>query len=215
MRFLALIEYSAVIVGIIAVIAGKFFALSKGFHLGVFLIGAGIALGGFESIVTRRMGFRTSEESYEAYAGAPAMIVGLMALLIGTGFIATAYLLADGLWYSTVHYLTRRPAPVLIAAGLLLIGIGVLMMLNPRGRRGLPWTLLVRVPRTLLGLVLVAGGLAGIGLGAWEWREPLAFNRFIRSLPQKLDRLHWVDSAKSRPRELTPPPAPASPRQTH
>lgn len=194
MRFLALIEYSAVIVGLVAVIAGRFFALAKGVHLGVFLIGAGIALGGLESVATRRMGFRASDDSYQAYAGTPAMIVGLMALLIGTGVIAAAYLLADGRWYSTVQYLTRRPAPVLVAAGLLLLGIGVLMMLNPRGRRGLLWTLLVRVPRSLLGLALIVGGLAGIGLGVWEWREPLAFNRFIKSLPQKLDRLHRVES---------------------
>ena len=193
MRFLALIEYSAVIVGIVAVLAGQFFALPKGFHLGVFLIGAGILFGGFESMLTRRMGFRVSDDTWEAYAGVPVMIVGLMALLAGTAIIATAYVLADGLWHSTVNHLTRRPAPLLIAAGLLLIGIGILMMLNPRGRRGLPWTLLVRVPRSLLGLVLVVGGLAGIGLGAWEWREPLAFDRFVRSLPQKLDRLRWAD----------------------
>ena len=56
------------------------------------------------------------------------------------------------------------------------------------GRRGLAWTLLVRIPRSLLGFVLVAGGLAGIGLGAWEWREPQAFDRFVRNLPQELDR---------------------------
>lgn len=216
MRFLALIEYSAVIVGIIAVIAGRFFALAKGFHLGVFLIGTGIALGGLESIVTRRMGFRASDDSYQIYAGTPAMIVGLMALLIGTGVIAAAYVLSDGRWYSTVQYLTRRPAPVLIAAGLLLIGIGVLMMLNPRGCRGLLWTFLVRVPRSLLGLALVAGGLAGVGLGVWEWREPLAFDHFIRSLPQKFDRLHRVELAlpaivADRPRPAVGEPAIRSP----
>ncbi len=187
MRLLAFIEFTAVIIGIIGVIAGQYFALPKGFHLGVFLIGAGIALGGLESVLTRRMCFRASDNAYEDYAGAPAMIVGLMALLIGTGVIATAYLLSDGLWTSSVHYLTRRPVLVLIAAGLLLIGLGALMMLNPRGRRSLAWTLLVRVPRSLLGFILVAGGLAGIGLGAWEWLEPLAFDRFVRSLPQQLD----------------------------
>jgi hypothetical protein len=191
MRFLAFIEFTAVIIGIIAVIAGQFFGLSKGFHLGIFLIGAGIALGGFESVWTRRMCFRTSEEQYETYAGTPAMIVGLMALLIGLGIVASAYLLADGLWYSTVHYLTRRPAPVLIAAGLLLIGVGVLMMLNPRGRRGAAWTFLVRVPRSLLGFILVVGGLAGIGLGVWEWLQPSAFDRFTRSLPQPFDWRAW------------------------
>ena len=161
--------------------------------MGVFLIGAGILLGGLESIVTRRMEFRISDDSFEAYAGAPAVIAGLMALLVGTAVIAAAYVLADGRLHSTVNLLTRRPAPVLIAAGLLVIGIGVLMMLNPQGRSGLAWTLLVRVPRSLLGFVLVTGELAGIGLGAWEWREPLAYDRFVSSLPQKLDCLGRTD----------------------
>lgn len=189
MRLIAFVEYAAVVVGIIAVIAGRFFALPKGFDLGVFLIGAGIALGGIEALLTQRMCFRPSEDAYEDYAGAPAVIVGLMALLIGAGVIGAAYLLADGLWASTVSHLMRRPAPLLAAAGLLLIGIGVLMMLNPRGRVGLAWTVLVRVPRTLLGLVLVVAGLAAIALGVWEWLEPHAYDRFVAELPQRIERL--------------------------
>jgi len=185
-RLIAFIEYAAVFVGIVGVIAGQFFALPKGVYLSVFLIGAGIALGGLESIATRRMCFRPSEDAYEAYAGAPALIVGLMVLLVGAAIIAAAYLLADGQWHSSVSQLTRRPAPLLGAAGLLLIGSGVLMMLNPQGRRGWAWTLLVRVPRGLLGLVLVACGLACIGLGVWEWFEPLAYDRFIESVSRRL-----------------------------
>jgi hypothetical protein len=182
-RLIAFIEYAAVIIGVIAVIAGEFFALPRGLHLGVFLIGAGIALGGIEALATRRMCFRASEDAYEAYAGGPALIVGMMALLVGIGVIATAYLLADGQWHATMSHLARRPAPVLVAAGLLLVGVGALMTLNPQGRRGLAWTLLVHLPMSLAGFILVAGGLAGIGLGAWEWLEPLAFDRFVRQLP--------------------------------
>ncbi len=78
MRLLALIEYAAVVIGIIGMIAGRFFALHKGFEFGVFMAGAGIALGGIEALATRRMCFRPSEDAYEAYAGAPAVIVGLM-----------------------------------------------------------------------------------------------------------------------------------------
>lgn len=191
MRFLAFFEYVAVIVGIIAMIAGQFFALPKGFHLGVFLIGGGIALGGFESVWTRRMCFRTSEDQYEAYDGTPAMIVGLMALTIGGVLMASAYLLADGSWYSTTHFLKRRPALVLVVAGLLLIGTGVLMMLNPRGRRGAWHMLLVRIPRGMLGFVLIVGGLTIIGLGVWEWLEPAAFDRFTAGLPRTFDWSAW------------------------
>lgn len=185
MRLIAFIEYAAVVIGVVAIIAGQFFGLPKGFHLGVFMVGAGIALGGIEAVATRRMAFRTSEDAYEAYAGAPAMIVGMMALLLGSGIIAVAYLLADGHWHTTLNYLTRRPAPALIAAGLLLIGSGALMTLNPHGRRGLAWTLLVHVPMSLAGFVVVVAGLVGIGLGVWEWFEPLAFDRFVGKLPRK------------------------------
>ena len=182
MRLIAFTEYAAVIIGLIAVIAGQFFQLPKGVHLGVFLIGAGILLGGLESIVTLQMGFRFSEDAYEAYAGAPALIIGVMTSLVGAGVIAAAYLLADGRWYSALNYLARRPAPVLIAAGVLLSGAGVLMMLNPQGRTGWAWTLLVRVPRWMLGLVVLAAGMAGIGLGVWEWLAPLAFDEFVDKL---------------------------------
>jgi hypothetical protein len=186
-RLIAFTEYAALIIGLIALIAGRFFELPKGVHLGVFLIGAGIALGGLESIVTLRMGFRLSEDAYEDYAGAPALIVGVMALLVGAGLVATAYLLAEGLWYTAANYLTRRPAPVLAAAGALLSGVGLLMMLNPQGRMGLAWTLLVRIPRWLLGFMVVAAGFAGIGLGVWEWLEPLAFDAFVSKLPRNFE----------------------------
>lgn len=191
MRLIAFIEYAAVVIGLIAMIAGKFFGLPDGFNFGVFMAGAGIALGGIEAVLTRRMSFRPSDDAYEAYAGAPAVIVGLMALLAGAAIIASAYLLADGTWHATVNHLARRPAPVLGAAGLLLIGIGVLMMLNPRGRRGWAWKLLVYVPRSLFGLILVAAGAAAIALGAWEWLEPQAFDGFVRKLPRTLDWPSW------------------------
>lgn len=187
MRLIAFTEYAALVIGLIALIAGHFFELPKGVHLGVFLIGAGILLGGLESIVTLQMGFRLSEDAYEDYAGPPALIVGGMALLVGAGLIAAAYLLAEEQWYAALNYLARRPAPVLAAAGVLLSGLGLLMMLNPQGRMGLAWTLLVRVPRWLLGFVVVAAGFAGLGLAVWEWLEPLAFDAFVSRLPRGIE----------------------------
>jgi hypothetical protein len=182
-RLLAFLEWAAVVIGILAILAGRFFDLPKGVTVGVFTLGAGFALAGFESLVTQRMCFRASDDAYETYAGTPALIAGLMALAAGAAILWAGYLLSEGQWHATLNYLARRPAPVLAAAGLFLIAIGVLMMLNPRGRTGWAWRLLIYFPRSLLGLVLVAAGLAGIGLGVWEWLQPQAFDRFMAQLP--------------------------------
>ena len=187
MRLITFLEYCAIFVGIIAMAAAKLFVIPKGFYLGLFLVGAGIALGGLESVVTRRMSFRTLSEAGEDYAGAPAVIWGLMALLVGAAVIASAYLMDAGLWRSTVNYLTRRPGPVLAGLGLVIAGAGALLMFDRSGRRGVWRTLLVRVPKTIVGLVLVVVGLAGVGLGAWEWFDPNAFDRVARSTWERFD----------------------------
>jgi hypothetical protein len=187
MRLLAFLEYCAILVGVIAIAAGRYYALSKGVHLGVFLIGAGVALGGIESIATRRMGFRFTSTRSDAWAGAPALIVGWMALAAGALIIVSAYLMDQGLWHKSVGYLMRRPGALLAGGGLFAIGVGALLMMNPRGRRGVWWTLLVRVPKWTAGLVLVLGGIAGIGLGIWEWYDPRAYARFANEAQKWLD----------------------------
>jgi hypothetical protein len=180
---LGFLEFGALLVGVLAVVAGEFFGLPKGMHLGVFLIGAAFAVGGLESLGTRRMCFRLSEGAGEDYAGTPAIVVGIAALMVGAGVIAGAYLLSDGLWHSTVAHLQRRPGAALAAAGVLAGCAGAFLMMNPSGRIGTAWTLLVRAPRWLLGLALLLAGVAGVGLGAWEWLQPAAFDDFARTLP--------------------------------
>jgi hypothetical protein len=187
MRILAFIEYAAIATGIMAMAAGKFFDLHKGFELGLFLLGAGIALGGIEGIVTQRMGLRSSEEVHEVYAGPPALIVGILLLLAGAATIGAAYLIADGLWSATLAYLKNRPAALLAASGVVFVGFGVLLILNPRGAGGTLWTLFVYVPRALLGVLLVLAGIAAAGLGAWEFLDPRAFDDFVAKLPSLRD----------------------------
>jgi uncharacterized membrane protein YidH (DUF202 family) len=170
-------------------LAGQFFGQAKGFNLGVFMAGAGFGIAGADALITRRMPFRPSDEVYENYANLPALIVGLMVLVVGAAMIGAAYLLDNEQWHATVSYLTRRPAPLLAAAGLFLVGFGVLMLLNPQGRSSWAWRILVYFPRSLVGLVVIAAGLAVIGLGAWEWLEPQGYRAFIKALPQRVDRL--------------------------
>jgi hypothetical protein len=187
MRLTAFLYYTAVVLGIIGIVASQFAGVPRGFfHFGVGLIGVGIGLGGLESVLQRRVAFRVSEDGYQDYDGLPALIVGLMALLVGAAIVAAAYLLAEGRWQATIEALLRRPGALLIAAGFLVGGAGALFLVNPGGRQGLAWTLLVRAPRVLLGLVLLVAGFGGMALGAWEFVQPAAFDRFLRTMPPPL-----------------------------
>lgn len=177
MRLLAFIEYSAIAAGGAAIVAGQGFAKSDAVHLGVFLVGAGIALGGLESVLTRTFGFRFAERAAEKHAGAPAVIFGLMALLVGAAAIGAAYLLADGAWTSTLGSLRRRPGPVYAAAGFLVAGTGLLLIMDMFRREGAVWRLLVGIPESVLGGLLLVAGLGAIGAGVWEWFEPQSFGR--------------------------------------
>jgi hypothetical protein len=181
MRLLTFLEYAAIVIGAVGMAAANYFSIPKGFHLGLFLVGAGIALGGLESIFTGRMSFRFSRTAAESYSGAPALTWGLVALVVGCAVIAAAYLMEQGLWRVTVNYFMRRPGPLLVAAGLVVTGVGALLIFNPLRRR-FWWTLLVRVPKTAAGLVLLFAGFIAIGIGLWEWFHPQAFDRLSRGI---------------------------------
>ncbi|HKU47546.1 MAG TPA: hypothetical protein VJQ58_11725 [Burkholderiales bacterium] len=190
MRLTALLEYAAIAIGIGAMLAGHFFAIRKGFNLGVFLVGAGLVLAALNGLITRRVPLRPSDDPYEDYAGLPAVILALMALMIGAATIGSAYLLDQDQWHATVQSLLRRPAPLLAAGGLILLGVGVLMLLNPRGHHTWTWRLLVYAPRVTIGLPVLAAGVACVVLGAWEWQDPKAYNAFVDKLPQQIRLLY-------------------------
>lgn len=61
MGLLTFLEYAAMVVGAIAILAGQHFALANGVQLGILLIGAGIAVAGIESLYSRHMSLRFSE----------------------------------------------------------------------------------------------------------------------------------------------------------
>lgn len=179
MRFFGFLEYAFVIVGAIGMAAANFFYLPKGFHLGLFTVGAGFALGGLESLATRRMSFRIATHGGEGYDGVPAVIWGVLTLAIGTLLIASAYLMEEGLWRATVNSITRRPGLAMAAGGVLAMAAGVLLMFH-RGRRGAWRTILIRMPKTFLGLVLIVAGALAVVLGAIEWLDAQSYARLVR-----------------------------------
>ncbi len=187
MRLLTFLAYTAFVSGTIGVAASRYFALPKGLHLSIFVVGAGFLIGALDALHNRRMSLRASNEASEVYSGTPSVIWGLMLLIIAAAFIGSAYLLDAGQWHSALSYLKQRPGLLYIAGGLLTMGQGVLFLVNPQGKRVWWKMLLLRVPRVMMGLVFLLGGLAAVLMGVWELFDPRGFARFGQNTFSRLD----------------------------
>lgn len=187
MWILGIIEAAAVLLGLVAVVASQFSAFPRGLPLGVWLIGAGLALGGLESLATGKRCFRLTSGADKLYSSPTTRIFGLMTALAGAILIACAYFLVEGTFQRALDYIARRPGPALVAGGLLAVGAGTLMMISLIGHRLVGWTLILRVPWFLLGFVLVVVGIQLIGLGVWELFAPREFDDFVGDLARRLD----------------------------
>jgi len=187
MRLLTFLEYAAIMVGAIAIYAGQHYVLVKGVHLGILLIGAGLALGGIESLYSRRMSLRFSEDAAEGYSGFPALVWGTMLLLVGAALIGWAYLLDIGLWPRAERLVKQNPAIVYIVAGLFLAGFSVLLFTDTNANRKLWQTLLLRVPRVIVAAIVLVCGIAVIGAGAWKIVDPPGYAKVERQIRVRMD----------------------------
>jgi len=140
------------------------------------------------------MSFRFSTHGGERYAGAPAAIWGIMAFVVGASVIAAAYLMEEGLWQTTTNYLARRPGPLVAGGGLLVACTGMLLMFNRGRSQGLAWKLLVRTPKTMVGMLLALAGAGAIGLGIWEVIQPRAYQRFVLDMGRYIrpEEIRWL-----------------------
>ena len=187
MRFLTFLEYGAILVGAIAIFAGQHFALANGTHLGIFLIGAGLAAAGIESLVSRRMSLRFSEDAAEGYSGFPALVWGTMLLLAGAAFIGYVILLDVALWPRAVRFLKQNPGVVYVIAGLFLAGFSVLLFTDTNANRKLWQTLLLRVPRVIVAVVVLACGIAVTGAGIWQIVDPPGYAQVERQVHARVE----------------------------
>ncbi len=187
MRLLTFLEYTAIVVGAIAILAGRHFALAKGVHLGILLIGAGIAVAGVESLYSRQISLRFSDNA--GYDGFPAVVWGLMLLLVGAALVAYAYLLDTGVWPRALRLLQQNPGIVYIAASLLLLGLSALLFTDPGAQRKWWQTLLLRVPRVIVALVALTCGIAAMASGAWQIADPQGFAQVERQVGARLEKI--------------------------
>jgi hypothetical protein len=172
-RISAFIEYCLLGAGVLGIVAGNIFGL-------------GFALAGLEAIVSRQMSLRFSDYGWDDWMGAPAVIVGLMQLLVGLAVIGSAYALNFELWPRLINFLSARPGPVLFGIGLLLFGAGmVIFIVTDRYGSKLRF-IFVGLPRITVGVLSLVLGIAIMSAGAWEWFHHPSFERFANSTAQKL-----------------------------
>ena len=187
MRLLTFLEYAAILVGAIAIFASQHYALTKGVHLGILVIGAGLAAGGIESLYSRRMSLRFSEDAAEGYSGFPALVWGAMLLFAGVVIAGFAYLLDTGLWPRAEHPLKQNPAIVYCVAGLYLAGFSVLLFTDTNANRKLWQTLLLRVPRVIFAVIVLTCGIALTVAAAWQIVDPAGYAKVERQVRGRME----------------------------
>jgi len=189
LNLLPFVEYCALISGIFVVAAGRRSASERDVVLGMALVGAAFLLAGAAAIVTKRMSFRFYGHVRAGYAGAAALIAGLMQLILGGLALAAAHALATQVWQARLDALLANPWPLLIPLGFLMIGAGLLLMRPSSDRVGPLGTVLYLVPKALTAVAALGAGAAILAGWGWKIYDPQAFRSFLSLLPEEYLKL--------------------------
>src|SRR4029077_830988 len=185
LNLLPFVEYCVLVAGIFFIAQCRRSAVEQDVALGLLLLGVALLLGGLASILTKRMSFRFHRSARTSYAGATAIITGVMQLIVGGLAVATAHALATHVWQAKLDALLTNPWPLLIPLGLLLICAGLLLVRRSSSYVGPLGTVLFIVPKTLIGVAVLCAG-AAIPVGwAWKIYDPQAFLSFVRVFPDE------------------------------
>jgi len=188
-NLLPFVEYCALFAGIFYIANGRQSADEQHVALGTLLVGAALLLGGLASIVTKRLSFRFYRSARTSYAGATALIAGMMQVLGGGLAVAAAYALATHVWQAKLDALVTNPWPLLIPLGLLLIGAGLLLVRRSSSYVGFLGTVLFTLPKTLIGVAVLGAGAAILAGWAWNIYDPQEFLSFLRVVPDEYMKL--------------------------
>jgi ABC-type multidrug transport system fused ATPase/permease subunit len=185
LNLLPFVEYCVLVAGIFFLVEGRRSAAERDVVLGILLVGVALLLAGLASIVTKRMSFRFYRSARTSYAGATALITGMMQVIVGGLAVATAYALATHVWQAKLDALLTNPWPLLIPLGLLLIGAGLLLVRRSSSYVGPLGTVLFILPKTLTGVAVLGAGASILVGWAWKIYDPQAFLSFVRLLPDE------------------------------
>jgi uncharacterized membrane protein YidH (DUF202 family) len=188
LRLLTFLEYAAILAGAIGLLASTQFDGLKDSLLGVYLIGAGLALAGAEALYSREMSLLFTGETAPRHSGFPAIVWGLMLLSVGGAMIGYAYLTDAGLWPRVATTLAQYPGWNYLAVGLLMVGFSILLFVDSGRTRGWLRTLFLRVPRVVFAAVILLGGMAVAAGGAWQLLDAQSFAAAQRMAGMKIEK---------------------------
>jgi hypothetical protein len=197
LNLLPFVEYCVLVAGIFTIVQGRRSAVEQDVALGMLLVGVALLVAGLASIVTKRMSFRFHRSARTSYAGATALITGMMQVIVGSLAVATAYALATHVWQAQLDALLTNPWPLLIPLGLLLIGAGLLLVRRSSSYVGPIGTVLFIVPKTLSGLAVLGAGAAILVGWGWKIYDAQAFLSFVHLIPDEYMTLlaNWWSAA--------------------
>ncbi|HKW36766.1 MAG TPA: hypothetical protein VJO54_03060 [Burkholderiales bacterium] len=197
LNLLPLVEYCALVAGIVTVAEGRRSAAEQDVALGMLLVGAALLLAGLASIVTKRMSFRFYASARTSYAGSTALIAGSMQGIVGGLALATAYALATHVWQVKLDALLTDPWPLLVPLGGLLIGAGLLLVRRSSSYVGPLGTVLFILPKTLAGVAALGAGAAILTGWGWKIYDLQAFLTFVSLFPDEYMKLlaSWWSAA--------------------
>ena len=197
LNLLPFVEYCVLIAGIVAIAQGRRSAAEQDVALGMLLVGVALLLAGLASIVTKRMSFRFYRSARTSYAGATALITGMMQLIVGGLAVAAAHALATHVWHARLDALLTNPWPLLIPLALLLIGAGLLLVRRSSSYVGPLGIVLFILPKTLIGLAALGAGASILVGWALKIYDPQEFLSFVRLFPAEYMNLlaNWWSAA--------------------
>ena len=188
LRLLTFIEYLSILAGAICLLASTHFDVLRDLPLGIYLIGAGLALAGAEALYSREMSLLATGETAPRHSGFPAIVWGLMLFCVGGALIAHAWLMQVHLWPRVAGTLKNYPGWPYLAAGLLMVGFSIIVFVDSGGRRHWVQTLLLRVPRVVFAAALALGGIAVAAGGAWHMFDAQSFTAARNMARMKIEK---------------------------
>ena len=157
--------------------------------IGLGLIGVGIVILGFDSIITREAIF-TYEESntQETYTGFSAVLWGVCFVLIGLGVLGGVIVHVSGAGAAAVDHLGRHPGWALVYAGAIAITFAIPGMIGSHEERRSKLALLGSVPGCIFWLFIAVVALCALALGVLEVISPASFDGLMRHIRASLPR---------------------------